>query len=100
MSESIPGVIADDAPVPDEFPDGATVRTPGRKLWDVVAVSYDGVAYCLDCASDGYVELAKTDPHAVPYGGPISRSAEFDHRPACDHCHRSIADVAVLHPDK
>jgi hypothetical protein len=97
--DDVPEPIATHAPAPDEV-DGDEVRVPGTGLYDTVAVTHDGVVICMECASEAYVALATSDPYAIPYGGPVRRSAEWDcPGPSCDHCRRRIASVTVLHYD-
>lgn len=94
----IPNPVADDAPDPDQFDTGDEVHIPGSGITDVVAVDYDGGRYCLECANPDYVELCKDDPRQIPFGGPVDRGSEVDcPGSACDHCHRRIADMTVLH---
>lgn len=91
----IPEPVADDAPDPDQFEAGETVNTTMRNL---CAVDYDGARYCMDCANPEYVDLARSEPRRIPYGGPVPTGSEVDcpgH--ACDHCHRRIGDMVILH---
>jgi len=94
--DQLPDPVSDDAPDPEQV--GETVRRPGRALWDVVAVSYDGRVLCRQCASTQYLTLCRTEPERIPHGGPIDRGTEWDcPGPVCDHCRRRIESVSVLH---
>lgn len=99
MNDDYPDPIAPDAPTPEEA-DGDTVRVPGTRLGDVVAVTHDGEVLCLDCAAEDYVDLCRDDPRQIPYGGPVDRGTEWDcPGPTCGNCHRRIESVTVLHYD-
>jgi hypothetical protein len=93
--------IADDAPTPDDFEDGETAdtvyRTSRRRL---IAVDFDGGRYCIDCASEEYIELCLGDPREIPYGGPVPEGSEVDcPGSSCDHCLRKIEGETILHYD-
>lgn len=98
-TNELPEPVADDAPTPEETTSD-TVREPGTGLYDIVAVTHDGAAYCLECANPEYVDLCRENPRQIPYGGPIDRGTDWDcPGPSCDHCHRRITSVNILHYD-
>lgn len=92
---NVPDPIADDAPNPEDFEDDATVRTPGTKLYDVVAYDYDGDRYCPECISEEYARLARHDPYQIPAGGAVDRGNAAEGRIAheCGNCRRIIEET-------
>lgn len=96
----LPNPVADDAPDPDDV-DGdtvdATVRIGGERY---VGADYDGSRYCAECVNIEYLRLGVEDPYQIPYGGPVPEGSEVDcPGSACDHCHRRIEGMTVLHYD-
>jgi|APHM01.1.fsa_nt_gi hypothetical protein len=95
-ASDVPDPVADDAPEPEEV--GDTVSVPGSALYDVVAYTSDGLVYCTECTAEDYARKAREEPREIPAGGVVDRGAEWDcPGPACDHCHRRITSVSILH---
>ena len=99
--DDIPDVIAADAPTPETAASGA-VRTTyttddGATL---VAADCDGGRYCIECASEAYIERAHDDPRTIAFGGVVPEGAAVDcPGSTCGHCLRRIRGFTVLHYD-
>lgn len=96
--DGVPPHLDDEAPTPAEA-DGdevdAVATIEGRRYG---AADFQGARYCIDCANRDYVEFGHHHPRAIPYGGPVEEGGETDcpgH--GCDHCHRLITSLDVIH---
>lgn len=98
--ESIPHVLAEDAPTPESAEGDSvatTIRVAGRRY---VGADYDGARYCAECINPEYLEYGVDDPYQIPYGGPLPEGFEVDCPGAsCGNCLRRIEGATVLHYD-
>ena len=98
-NDDIPDVVADDAPTPETAAGeavGITYTTDDGT--ELIAVDRDGERYCIECASEAYIERAYHRPRSIAFGGAVPEGSEVDcpgH--SCGNCHRRVRGFTVLH---